>query len=226
VRDPGAPRPRTLWPGSLPLGARRPQDVGGRPVPRGDSWATPFPPTSSGLARRAPAGREVPDPAPMGDDMLAALRRYAPPEPGPVAPTGDGPTGRSGPTGPTGRTGASGPPPGRSTPPGAGPRAFAPGVPGVPGVPSGVPPVTPSDALTRRVRGAQLPQTSVVSLHGRGPRPRTGIGPSPTARAPLTPGPSRATDVRTLLTSFTAGVQRGLADARNADRPPGDDRGG
>jgi hypothetical protein len=40
----------------------------------------------------------------------------------------------------------------------------------------------------------------------------------------LTPGASKATDVQTLLSNFTAGVQRGLADARQGG-PRGDGRG-
>jgi hypothetical protein len=73
--------------------------------------------------------------------------------------------------------------------------------------------LTPPDALTRRVRGAQLPQASVVSLRGGRVDRR-----APAARLP--PGASKATDVQTLLTNFTAGVQRGLEEARQRDPHP------
>ncbi len=70
-------------------------------------------------------------------------------------------------------------------------------------------PLTPPDALTRRVRGAQLPQAAVVSLRG-------GRVEAPPQRAvgAATPSASKATDVQSLLSSFTAGVQRGLEEAR------------
>ena len=55
--------------------------------------------------------------------------------------------------------------------------------------------------------GAQLPQAHVVSL--RGGR-RRGSTPAPRPAG----GASKATDVQTLLSSFTAGVQRGLEEAR------------
>ncbi|MDD9369949.1 MAG: hypothetical protein PV358_07545, partial [Acidimicrobiales bacterium] len=91
----------------------------------------------------------------------------------------------------------------------------------------GATPLTPPDALTQRARGAQLPRTSVISLHGRrgGDRPATtAADPSappsgPSGHPPLTPGASKATDVQTLLANFTAGVQRGLFDARAGGGP-------
>jgi hypothetical protein len=77
-------------------------------------------------------------------------------------------------------------------------------------------PIAP-EALARRVRGAQMPRAAVVPLRQTGtagtPRP----GPTPGA------GASKATDVRTLLRSFTAGVQRGLDEAtRQAPSGEGD----
>jgi hypothetical protein len=75
---------------------------------------------------------------------------------------------------------------------------------------AGYSPLAPPDALTRRVRGAQLPQTSVVSLHGQ-PPPHPRRAPSPGAFDPI---PGRAAEMRALLTSFSQGVQRGLEDAR------------
>ncbi|HEX6425961.1 MAG TPA: nitrate- and nitrite sensing domain-containing protein [Acidimicrobiales bacterium] len=76
------------------------------------------------------------------------------------------------------------------------------------------------DPLTRRVKGAQLPPGSVVPLHNR----RDGAGrsgradPAPPRRGPPAQTFDRATDVQRLLTSFTVGVQRGLAEARRASR--------
>jgi hypothetical protein len=61
----------------------------------------------------------------------------------------------------------------------------------------------PADApLTRRKAGAQMPDTGLIPLHAEG-----AAGASPEARL-------AATDVHSMLTSFSAGVQRGLAEAR------------
>jgi hypothetical protein len=57
-------------------------------------------------------------------------------------------------------------------------------------------------ALTRRVAGAQMPDTSVVPLHADGAEDA-----SPDVR-------SAATDMHAMLTSFNEGVQRGLAESR------------
>jgi signal transduction histidine kinase len=76
-------------------------------------------------------------------------------------------------------------------------------------VPAGHSPLAPPDALTRRVKGAQLPRTSVVSLHGDPPEP-----PRATSPGDFDPVPGRAAEMRALLTSFTQGVQRGLEEAR------------
>jgi hypothetical protein len=52
----------------------------------------------------------------------------------------------------------------------------------------------------------------VISLRGGGPSAasRPAVDPRPTPAG----GASKATDVQTLLSSFTAGVQRGLEEAR------------
>jgi signal transduction histidine kinase len=103
------------------------------------------------------------------------------------------------------------------------------GVPG-PNGPTGPVPAGGTDAsprLTRRVRGAQMPTTSPMSL-----RRTTGEHPvapgSPAAQPPDRAQPPRQTrsadDVYSFLTSFTAGVQRGLDDSRPPDRS-GDDNG-
>jgi hypothetical protein len=70
-----------------------------------------------------------------------------------------------------------------------------------------------SAGLTRRVRGAQLPNTQPVRMH-RGPQ--DGVARPPTANAPVLRTPEqrrKADDVYSFLSSFTAGVQRGLDEA-------------
>ena len=99
-----------------------------------------------------------------------------------------------------------------------------------PNGPTGPVPAGGTDAgppLTRRVRGAQMPTTNPMSL-----RRMTGEHPvapgGPTAQPPDRAQPPRQTrsadDVYSFLTSFTAGVQRGLDDSRPPDRS-GDDNG-
>jgi hypothetical protein len=85
----------------------------------------------------------------------------------------------------------------------------------------------PPEELARRVRGAQLPQTGVVPLRNGGgadggPAPVSPRPPDrPPARPASTPGLDRASAVQALLTNFTAGVQRGLAEARRQPVYPG-----
>jgi hypothetical protein len=157
----------------------------------------PDPATAGGLARRAPAAPPSGTRPPVDDALLGALSRYA-------------------------RSSARGGPAARGMGPAAGAfpgpapvRASTPARGG--GLDAGESPFAPPDALVRRVKGAQVPRTSVVGL--RSGRPQPEARPSRT----LMPGPSKATDVRTLLTSFTAGVQRGLAEAERDRRsaPPG-----
>jgi hypothetical protein len=80
--------------------------------------------------------------------------------------------------------------------------------------------------LTRRVRGAQLPNTNPVSLRRADGPPPTGSVPAPAAPGPAAPPPppphtprapqqrQSADAVYSFLTNFTAGVQRGLDEAR------------
>jgi signal transduction histidine kinase len=202
----GAESPPPLWPRSNPIAARErgPAGPNGAPAPGADA-----PVTASGLSRRTPAARSRTVPAAADDQaVLDALARYAPPGSG----AGTGPAASYAPTGPT-------PSPLSST---TGPTAPVPPAP----TDAASSPLTPPDALTRRVKGAQLPQTAVVSLHrDRRHTPPAGYEapayappapPAPARAATTTPAPgsSRATDVQSLLTSFTAGVQRGLDDAR------------
>jgi len=96
------------------------------------------------------------------------------------------------------------------------------------GEPAAPPPGGGNAPLTRRVRGAQMPTANPMSV------PRTtgqhpvvpGAGPeAPPGRPAEPPRQARsADDVYSFLTSFTAGVQRGLDDSQ----PPGgsgDDNG-
>jgi signal transduction histidine kinase len=80
---------------------------------------------------------------------------------------------------------------------------------------------TTSGGLTRRVRGAQLPTTEPVRMR-RSPEPTPAPAP---ARAPArTPEQRRrADDVYSFLSSFTAGVRRGLHESApdgQGDGPP------
>jgi hypothetical protein len=103
---------------------------------------------------------------------------------------------------------------------------------GPPGpVPPGpVPPAGDPDAgppLTRRVRGAQMPTTSPTSLRRTtGEHPvAPGVPAAPPAERGEPPRQTRsADDVYSFLTSFTAGVQRGLDDAEPGGRS-GEDNG-
>ena len=79
---------------------------------------------------------------------------------------------------------------------------------GGPGAPS---PGQP-EPLTRRVPGAQIPETGVVRLRGDGLVGATNAPAGPAPR-PSPAAHSAAADVQSLLTSFTAGVRRGLEEA-------------
>jgi signal transduction histidine kinase len=81
------------------------------------------------------------------------------------------------------------------------------------------------EALTRRVKGAQLPRSAMTPLRGERIPPRVAPSTPVTAYrpAPSPLGPRPATDVQALLASFTAGVQRGLHDARRGAAAPGGD---
>jgi hypothetical protein len=92
--------------------------------------------------------------------------------------------------------------------------------------------------LTRRVRGAQLPTREPLSLRRTADNPRIDAGPG--AGYGQDPGPRRgngengngragagarhddssARDVYSFLTSFTAGVQRGLDEAERHPENP------
>jgi hypothetical protein len=70
---------------------------------------------------------------------------------------------------------------------------------------------TTSGGLTRRVRGAQMPNK-------KAPRIRRRSQDLPVTAPPADDGsPVDAGDVYGFLTSFTSGVQRGLDDARSRD---------
>jgi signal transduction histidine kinase len=99
-----------------------------------------------------------------------------------------------------------------------------PGGPTAPAPPGGTEAGAP---LTRRVRGAQMPNTSPMSLrHTTGEHPAAPRGPvgQPPDQARQPRQTRSADDVYSFLTNFTAGVQRGLDDSRPADRP-GEDNG-
>jgi signal transduction histidine kinase len=117
------------------------------------------------------------------------------------------------------------PPASREAPPRFGPRAAPSPPPGSDASPA--PADTTASGLSRRVRGAQMPTTSPLTV--RRAEPANGAGAphavaSPPPVQPPTPAGSRdANDVYSFLTSFTAGVQRGLDDSRGGN---GGRRGG
>ena len=210
------------------------------PTP-GEPVAPPWPPppnqptrTASGLVKRpsrpgdgvrpaAAASHGAPD-----EDLLTSLRRVAgtnrtPDLSGPP-PTGFGPPGNTSPP-PWGAVPEPrptddrvdlrsprpfGPPPAGATPP-------------PPPAPSAGP-VPPAPPLTRRVRGAQMPTTDPTLvrrgwLPGNGPQPARSAAPPPSAAAP-DDGRRTPDDVYSFLTSFTAGVQRGLDETNPRPGPP------
>jgi hypothetical protein len=81
--------------------------------------------------------------------------------------------------------------------------------------PGGIPPPPP---LARRARGAQMPATEPLAVRRTGREaasaPGSAVGPPPEVRR-------TANDVYSLLTSFTAGVRRGLDEAK---APPSHNR--
>jgi hypothetical protein len=206
------------------------------PAPPG--WLTEPPPyqptrTASGLVKRPRPGEGVGAPATAAhasanEDLLASLGRIAG-------------TSRSGePSGPPAWTA---PPPGaapsdasprrwpegvgtgdqrfdpRSTQPTASPLAAPPSSPPSPGPASS--PVPPTPPLTRRVKGAQLPAADPMLVRrGAGAARPAAPGPAPRRTMPAAGDGRRSPDdVYSFLTSFTAGVQRGLDETN----PPGPD---
>jgi signal transduction histidine kinase len=211
ARDGGPRLPqRGGQPGAIPVG---PITTGSTPIV-GEGEPPPpglWPRSLAAGARREGGGKAIPTNAQSGarpDDqtLLAALGRYVPPG---VAPPG----------GPQGPGGPGQPPVWPLTPAGGTPASpFAGGA--SPFTPAPPPRATPS-GLTRRVRGAQLPETHVVPLRGDGPPaapPPGGLtgglgGPAPGPRVPPA-SHAAASSVQALLASFTAGVERGLDEAR------------
>jgi signal transduction histidine kinase len=187
--------------------------------------------TASGLVKRSRRG--IPEPeAPAaslpGGDQLASLSDAATNLTGPDAPAGPW---RPGPTAPGSLPRRQ---PGPSDVPG--PRGPGPGAPIPP--PGDSRPTRTASGLTRRVRGAQLPSQEPLSLrrsaedprasdgagygHVRGLRPRSGGNGHGNGHAAGGAGhdDSSARDVYSFLTSFTAGVQRGLDEVkRHPDNP-------
>jgi signal transduction histidine kinase len=214
------------------------------PFPPGDvrgPGPVPAPPplaarTASGLVKRSRRGGPESDapsaPLPAGD-QLASMSDVATGITGragipPVVPRRQGPT-------------APGSLPPRQPGPSDSPEAGGPGR--GPRVPPTGPPEAPRTAsgLTRRVRGAQLPTQEPLSLrrtardpraaggaggygHARGVRPRgdgngNGRG-NGQAAAGARHDDSSARDVYSFLTSFTAGVQRGLDEVKRHPENP------
>jgi signal transduction histidine kinase len=191
-------------PGARPEAERREP----RPVPAlPTAYHPPGPPpaqgpqrTLNGLAKRPPSTGRLADPRPnvLNDDLLAALNGHA-----------SRLNGQWSPERPDRPLAPPAPPPSPRPDPSSG--------------------GTTTGGLTRRVRGAQLPNTEPVPLHRandthadhRSPTrwPDTG------QRGPVSGQPSRprlddaaAQDVYGFLANFTAGLQRGLDEARQPNR--------
>jgi hypothetical protein len=150
----------------------------------------------------APSGHAVPPPS-------------VPPQSGP-APSALPPSGPEPSVRPPPFAAAPGPaPPGPPRPPADAWRSSPVNTPLPPRGPGGIPPAQP---LARRVRGAQMPSTEPLAVR------RTGGEAAPASGWAVQPPPEvrrTANDVYSLLTSFTAGVQRGLDEAK---APPSHNR--
>jgi signal transduction histidine kinase len=204
--------------------------------------------TASGLVKRPTRPGDGAQPAPAAaapsgptDDLLASLSRVAATSrnQGPAGPRAPGGADRR-PPGPghspspwLGPTGSA---------PGGGFDLRSTGTFGVP--PAGPPPappahgplsphVPPAPPLTRRVRGAQMPTTDPMMVRragagGDGPQAPGPQVPGPQVPGPVTRRPPPAEpdgrrspdDVYSFLTSFTAGVQRGLDETQPRPGPP------
>jgi hypothetical protein len=202
------------------------------PVPpaRGPQAPWPGPPPPAGPPTRPTSG--VYDPTGRHDRPSPGDARHGGPAPPsqPPAGWGDANSGEQ----PAARWGdANGGPLPRRRP--AGPAGSVPPAPAAPASP----PSGPAPPLTRRVRGAQMPNPSPLSLRrttGEHPVTRPTAPMAPTPPMPTAAGsgsdepePTRsADDVYGFLTSFTAGVQRGLEETRRPGRGDGgnEDRNG
>jgi signal transduction histidine kinase len=238
----GPMEPARLSSGYEPVGPPRSGfDSPASREPEPPAWLPPpIPPTrtASGLVKRPSRPGDVVRPpaaaAPAGhnEDLLASLSRIAGTNRSRES-TGLPPSG-AGPARPPG--GSTFPPPwaeaiGSDTPdhrldlrsrsPFAPPPGVTPPASPPPGPMSS--PVPPAPRLTRRVRGAQLPSTDPLQVR----RARVGgDGPPAAEPAPQRPAPPAADgrrspdDVYSFLTSFTAGVQRGLDESQPRPSPP------
>ncbi|HEX6568873.1 MAG TPA: nitrate- and nitrite sensing domain-containing protein [Acidimicrobiales bacterium] len=195
--EPGGPWGQPLGPPTSPLTAE-PSGWG----PPSGSGPAPGPWTPPPAAPRSwPAPPPLPEPPPSTWSPTPAPPGWSPAPP--TLPDSTGPL--------AGRAH----PPGRSVGP-SGPR---PAGNGIGGGGNGA----TSGGLTRRVRGAQIPTTEPVRMH-RAPEPSRPAG-RPTTPPPRTAEQRRAADdVYSFLSSFTAGVRRGLdesATRRGPDDPSG-----
>jgi signal transduction histidine kinase len=236
----GPVEPATLSYGHEPAAASRPVFDAPAPEERvAPPWLPPNQPTrtASGLVKRPSRPGDGARPAAAApqagpdEDLLASLRRVAGTSRSPEQ-TGAPSTGLGPPRAPRGNTF----PPPWAAAPGSGPVDHrvdlrSPGPLGPPpAAPSPSPPpespsapVPPAPPLTRRVRGAQMPTTDPTlvrraRLADDGPQPARSAPPPQSP--PATDGRRSPDDVYSFLTSFTAGVQRGLDEAKPRPGPP------
>jgi signal transduction histidine kinase len=192
--------------------------------------------TASGLVKRPSRPGDSARPAAAApqagpdEDLLASLRRVAGTSRSPEQ-TGAPSTGHGPPRAPRGNTF---PPPWAAAPGAApvdhrvdlrspGPLGTPPAAPSPsPPPPSPSAPVPPAPPLTRRVRGAQMPATD-PRLVRRARLADDGRQPARSAPPPQSPPPTDGRrspdDVYGFLTSFTAGVQRGLDETKPRPGP-------
>jgi signal transduction histidine kinase len=209
---PPAPGPVPPAPPVAPAAHARPPSVGRPSLPtRGPGVGGPAMPPGAGGAG---GGRAQPGPG----GPYAPDGPYGSPVPGPAGPAPSG-AGLGGPVpGPNGPHRSNGPGEGLGGLAGALGGGLGAGLGGGGALGRRTPPAPGSDGatsggLTRRVRGAQMPTTSPHAVR----RAPTGpAAPSGQPTGPLRPpqAPPSADAVYSFLTSFTAGIQRGLDETR------------
>jgi signal transduction histidine kinase len=245
---PGAP-PLTHAIETAPSGIERPSDQPAPPAPEPAHTTRPVARTNGGLVKRSPPPVSGDSPYPpaaavpdgsvsaVSQELLQTLATYTTqlhrrvnPQRPPTPPTGH----------PLPQFPPSSPPsdPARSTPPSGMPLGYAdrPSTSAATPTTHSATPQHTSSGLTRRVPGAQKPAADPLSLRHEAPggdaetRGNASGGEAPVGGAPqpdagseageTAMGSRSARDVYDFLSSFSAGVQRGLDEAAQTGRAP------